>query len=126
IPFPRFSMWKEMKVSRAATKRFYKGGTLTFFRLQTFSFFCFLFSVMLAVIAGLYGNPLLAGTAVFLYLLLYLTKAIILKKSARMLNQKPLSAWLPVLEIVLPIFNVYVRIYRKFRGKKDFTFTMGR
>ncbi|MCC8133012.1 MAG: glycosyltransferase [Tannerellaceae bacterium] len=126
IPFNRFSMWKEMKVSRAATQRFYTGGVLTFYRLNTFSFFCFLIGMIGLIVAGCYGNLFVAGMAVLLYLFLYLTKAIVLRKSSLLLNQKPLTGWLPLLEIILPVFHVYVRLYRVFRGKNDFTFNMGR
>ena len=87
----RFGIWKEMKVSRAATQRYYKGSALI---------------------------------AVLLYLIRFIIKAIVFGKSARMLQQSPTIGWLFLLEFIQPIFNGYVRIYRLFRSRKDYTFRL--
>lgn len=124
-PIDYFSIWKEMKVSRAATRKYYKGTQLSFYRAGGFFFFLFLFSVIATWIGGIHGNPGIAIWGSLLYLVRYLIKAVLLRRSARMLGQKPLSLWLPLLEIVQPLFNLYVRIYRIFRGKNDYTFRLG-
>ena len=72
-------------------------------------------------IAGLSGNWLLLISAGLLLLLRFTIKAFVYKKSALLLQQKPLTAWLPLLEIAQPAYDIYVRIYRMFNGKKDFT-----
>lgn len=120
----RFSVWKEMKVSRAATRRYYKGWALSRYRLDTILFFLFLIGVAVSIFCGVIGNPLLAVCGGLLYLLLVLSKTIVFYKSAKLLQQKPAVFLLPVLEIISPLFNLYVRIYRSFRGKKDFTFNL--
>lgn len=124
-PLDYFSIWKEMKVSRAATQKYYKGGQLSFYRAGGFLFFLFLFAVIATGIAGMQGNPWIAVWGASLYLLRYAIKAVLLRRSARLLGQKPLSVWLPLLEIAQPLFNLYVRIYRIFRGKNDYTFRLG-
>ena len=123
-PYPRFKMWKEMKVSRAATMRYYRGHRLAFYRFGYLSRYLFLLSTGSLITAGIIGNPLAAAAGIGLYLLHFLTQAIVLRKASRMLGQKPVTAWLPLLEIIHPLYNLYVRIYRIFRGKNDYTFRL--
>lgn len=118
----RFSIWKEMKVSRAATQRYYKGWGLTFYRAENQSSSLFFLSVIASIVTGIYGNWLISILGIVLYFLRFTIKAVILRKSALMLQQKPFTGWLPLLELIRPIFNLYVRIYRIFRGKNDYTF----
>lgn len=120
-----FGMWKEMKASRAATKKFYKGGKLTFFRMGSLCFFLFLSAAVASLIIGLAGNGLIAVEAFLLWSVHTATRMVILRKSALLLDQRPLTGWLPLLEIVQPLFSLYVRIYRMFRGKNDYTFRLG-
>lgn len=124
-PVDYFAMWKEMKASRAATKKFYKGGKLTFFRFGSLCFFLFLFAVIASVLSGLTGHWALAVLALLLWTVRMVIRTVILGKSARLLGQKPLTGWLPLLEMVQPLFSLYVRIYRMFRGKNDYTFRLG-
>lgn len=121
----RFSMWKEMKVSRAATQRYYKGWNLTFFRMESLSYFLLFIAVIASIVMGILGNWLISILAGLLYIIRFSTKATILHKSAKLLQQKPVTGWLFLLELLLPLFNLYVRIYRIFRGKNDYTFRLG-
>lgn len=123
-PYQRFKVWKEMKVSRAATMRYYKGGALTFYRMAAVTRFLFLLSVIALIIAGYMGNSLLIIAGVLLYLLHFLTQAIVFDKSAKLLQQQSLIIWLPLFDLILPIYSLYVRIYRIFRGKNDYTFRL--
>lgn len=124
-PIEYFSMWKEMKVSRAATQKYYKGKQLAFYRAGETSFFLFFLSVIAVVAQGVQGNLWLAVGGLSLYLFHYLLKAVLFYRSARLLGQKPLLGWLPLLELAQPVFNLYVRVYRLFRGQKDYTFRLG-
>lgn len=123
-PYERFKVWKEMKVSRAATMRHIKGGAVAFYKVGTLIRFLFSVSVVALIIAGIVNNPLLIGAGILFYLLWYLIQAIILKKSAKMLHQQTMTGWLPLLNILLPVYNVYIYIYRIFRGKNDYTFRL--
>lgn len=120
----RFSVWKEMKVSRAATRRYYKGWALFRYRFYSTMFFFFLIGLVVSIYMGIIGNPLLAVYGGLLYILLLATKLIVFYKSAKLLQQKPVLFLLPILEISSPFFNLYVRVYRFFRGKKDYTFNL--
>ncbi len=121
----RFKVWKEMKVSRAATQHHYKGGQLTFYRFEKLSSILFILTVIASIIIGIFSNPIVSAITLLLYIILFITKAIVIKKSAGMLQQKFFTPYLPALEIVRPIISLYVHIYRSFRGKKDYTFTIG-
>ena len=113
--------WREIKTSRAATKRFYKGGSLTFYRMETIGYLFFWIAGIATFIVGLSGNWLLSILAGLLLFLRFTAKALVYKKSALLLQQKPLTAWLPLLEIAQPVYDIYIHIYRMFNGKKDFT-----
>lgn len=123
-PYERFKVWKEMKVSKAATLRHIKGGATTFYKLGILNRMLFSAGVLALVITGIFSNPLLIGAGVLFYLLWYLTQAIILKKSAKMFHQQTMTGWLPLLNIILPAYNIYIYIYRIFRGKNDYTFRL--
>ena len=116
-----FETWREIKTSRAATKRFYKGGSLTFYRMETIGYLFFWIAGIATFIVGLSGNWLLSILAGLLLFLRFTVKALVYKKSALLLQQKPLTAWLPLLEIAQPVYDIYIHIYRMFNGKKDFT-----
>lgn len=120
-----FKMWKEMKVSRAATQRFYKGWDLAFFRMESISYFLFLTCVIACMAAGIMGSWIVCMLAGLLFIIRFSCKAVVLHKSAKMLRQQPLTKTLFLLEIIMPLFNLYVRIYRMFNGKNDYTFRLG-
>lgn len=124
-PVDLFKVWKEMKVSRAATQQYYKGGRLTFFRMEDITFFLFLLTVIGSLVAGLLGNWLLAMLALLLYIFRFFTKSIILHKSAQLLRQVSPIGGLFLFELFRPLFNLYIRFYRLFRGKNDYTFHIG-
>lgn len=119
-----FGIWKEMKVSRATTRRHHKGWSLRFYRMETVSFFLFLLAVVASVAMGVMGNWLISVMAGLLYLSLCITKAAVLAKASKLLHQKPQTYWLPLLELLHPLLSVYIRIYRRFRGKSDYTFRL--
>lgn len=121
----RFSVWKEMKVSRAATRRYYKGWALSRYRFNTMVFFLFLVVVIFLIWLGIINsNPLFAVYGGLLYLFLLIAKLIVFHKSAKILQQRSALFLFPVLEIISPLFDLYVRIYRSFRGKNDYTFNL--
>jgi glycosyltransferase involved in cell wall biosynthesis len=118
----RFKVWKEMKVSQAATRQYYKGRRIGFFHMEDFSFLVFTLSAIASVVTGLFGNWTLALFASLLYMLRYAVKAVVWHKSSLLLRQAPSSTSLWLLEILSPLFGLYVRVYRLFRGKNDYTF----
>ncbi|MDR2118785.1 MAG: glycosyltransferase [Tannerellaceae bacterium] len=125
-PFDCFAAWKEMKVSRVATQRHFKGTRLAFYRMEQTCSALFLLSVAASVLAGvLAGNPAVALAGLLLYLILYIVKAVTWKKLAVLLCQRTFTAWLPFLEIARLCTGLCMHIYRLFRRKRDYTFTIG-
>lgn len=120
-----FRIWKEMKISRAATQQYYKGGALRFFYLESICFTIFQLSSIALAVCGFYGKWTLSVIAILLYILRFSIKAAIFGKSAKMLRQTPSIGWLFILELILPLFNIQAKVYRFFRGSKDYTFNIG-
>ncbi|MCD7938547.1 MAG: glycosyltransferase [Tannerellaceae bacterium] len=118
----RFAVWQEMKVSRAATQHHYRSGSLFLYRFEAFLYFLFIVSTLFALSMAITGNFLLPVVSLGVYVVYYLVKGIVFNKSAKLLQQKKMGFSLPLLDILLYSFNVYVRIYRLFRGKNDYTF----
>lgn len=91
--------------------------------MEIVSYLFFGIAAISAFIAGLLGNWLLSILTGLLLIFRFTVKAFVYKKSALLLQQNPLTVWLPLplLEIAQPAYDIYVRIYRMFNGKKDFT-----
>ncbi len=115
------SIWKQTKISHAATGRYYKGNALLFYRMDNYSNLLFLLTAFAAFIVGIPGNWLVSILAGSLLTLRFTAKAAVLRKSALLLQQKPQTAWLPVLEIAQPAYDLHVHIYRLFKWRNDFT-----
>lgn len=116
-----FSIWRELKVSRAVTQHYFKGKRLAFFRFEASSFVLFQLAALISIVIGILGNWLLAVLGGLLFIVRYILKAVILRKSALLLRQQPQSIWLPVLESMLPLYNLYFLSYRTFKGKNNYT-----
>ncbi|MDR2498608.1 MAG: glycosyltransferase [Tannerellaceae bacterium] len=125
-PIEYFDAWKDIKVSRAATKHHYRGLQKLFYRLEAATSILFLasFAVTLATAYRVSSLPLAIASA-GLYIILYTSKILVWRKLALLLRQRPLALSLPFLEIFRHTFDLYVLIYRKFRGKEDYTNTVG-
>lgn len=124
--YERFRVWKEMKVSRAATMRYFKGHRLLFYRIESVTRYVFTLAIAGLIAVGVYGNPVCIGAAVVLWVTRYVAQATVLKRAATMLQQKTLTTWLPLLNLLHPLYGLYVRVYRIFRGKNDYTFRLGK
>lgn len=124
-PVERFSTWKNMKISRAATQHHYKGKQLFFYRTGKACSLLFVLITIASLVWGIFGNPVVTVIALLCYIISFITRAVVLNKSAKMLQQKLNIALLPLLEIIQPLFELYIYVYRVFRGKKDYTFTIG-
>ncbi|WP_080904181.1 glycosyltransferase [Parabacteroides sp. Marseille-P3160] len=125
-PYERYRVWKERKVSRAATRKYYRGFSLFFYRLEVWTRLLFYISVVLSIVAGCFLNWLTAVVAGVLFALRLVFVLYTFHQSSRMLCQKPVTGWIPFLEIILPLYNGYISIYRLFWGKNDYTFYLER
>lgn len=116
-----YRSWKETKISRAVTRQFFKGSSLVFHRLYDVTLFLFLMAALSTIFIGISNNWLISIIAGLLIIVRFITKATVFRKASLLLQQKTLCLSLLILELVLPIYNMYIRIYRIFRGKLDYT-----
>ncbi|MDR2809624.1 MAG: glycosyltransferase [Tannerellaceae bacterium] len=126
MPYYSMGDWIEMKASRIATHRHFRGNRPAFYHTETICSVLFLLSVVASIALGmLTGNLATALAGLLLYTILYIVKAIVWKKTAALLSQTSFTAWLPFLEIAYLATGFYIRTYRLFRRKRDYTFTIG-
>jgi glycosyltransferase involved in cell wall biosynthesis len=124
-PFDSFAAWREMLASRVATQRYFKGFRLTFYRMERLSSVLFLLAALATCLVGaIVRNPLTAFVGFLLYCLLYVLKSFVWEKLATLLGQRTFAIWLPIIEIVHLSASLYIRLYRLFRHKRDYTFTL--
>ena len=120
----RFGIWKEMKVSRCCHSTVLQRKRLDILSSRIHLFLPF------PSIGYRYGSDRITGQLANLLdrrIIIFDTfynQAIVFGKSARMLQQSPTIGWLFLLEFIQPLFNGYIRIYRLFKSKKDYTFSL--
>lgn len=119
--FEEFNRWQEMEIARATTQQFLKGGASSLFQLGHICSFCFVALSLSLIVMGIMGHWLLSIFSGLLLIARYATKMVIFQRSALLLQQKPLTVWIPFLEIQASIHSLCIRFYRLFRRKKDFT-----
>lgn len=123
MPYYRFKVWKEMKVSQAATRRFYRGWQMAYYRMEVFTRFLFWIAALFTAIYCLINSLwIIGGSALLLLFIRLIIAERVMYKSSIVLGQQFSVFSFPFLEVFLPIYELYVWIYRIFRGKNDFTF----
>lgn len=116
-----YYIYREKKTSEAATRHYFKGFASGFYDFGTVSFFMFLVCITMGVILGILTNRILIVLMGILLMARYICNIIVFNKNARILDQKPLKGWLFLTELILPLYNCYIRFYRMFNGKSDYT-----
>jgi glycosyltransferase involved in cell wall biosynthesis len=116
-----YSIWREMKISQAVTQQYFKGHRNAFFRFETCSLFLFQLIALTSIVVGIPGNWLIAVLGGILFISRYIIKATILRKSALLLRQQLQSFRLPILELLLPLYNLYFISCRTFKDKNIYT-----
>ena len=116
-----WSYYKELKIARAATQPYYKKGRLNLLRFEQLFFLLFFASSIALIITGIISNWILSILGALFLLIRCISKSVVLHHSARLFDQKPLTGWIWLLEWILAGYNLYIRIYRLFKGKNDYT-----
>lgn len=110
-----------MKIARVVTQHFFKGASLAFHtKFYTASFFLFLIAALATIVFGIFGNWTISIAAGLLLIARFIIKAMVFRRSSLLLPCS-LCMSLLILEFALPLYNMYIHIYRKFRGKIDYT-----
>jgi glycosyltransferase involved in cell wall biosynthesis len=121
-----YAAWEDIKIARASTQRHYRGYQVLLYRFETVTSILFFLSfVALGVDGLLFFNPYIIASAAAFYMALTITKIAVSNKLAVLLRQKKINGWQPILEMLRIIINVYIFIYRTFKGKRDYTFAFG-
>lgn len=122
-----FRFWKEMKVKKIATSRYYKAAPFAFRNWE--GLFCLLFWLfaVATVVAALF-NPdavsswVLLGSGFMAVVIRWVLQGFVLSKAAKVLQKDDAFYWsVPLLDIMRPLFNLYFRAYRLLEGKSDYT-----
>lgn len=120
-PVERYKDWKEETVSYLATSRYYKGSQNYLLGLETASRLL-LYAVCIASITfGIVNSHwLVAGIALFIWLVRYVTQAIIINKTATEQGDKRHYYFsLPIFDLLQPLQTLTFKLYRFYRGKGD-------
>ncbi|MDR2791661.1 MAG: glycosyltransferase [Tannerellaceae bacterium] len=123
-PVQQFEQWMEGKFAHAVTRRRYKGGMPLLFRMETLSYFLFFGLGIATIIAGVTDEWGLSIAAGVLILVRHIVKAVILHKASALFHQKPVTAWLFVLEFIHPLCEAYIYVRQLFRHKREYTFRL--
>ena len=114
-----FKIWKDLKICREITQRFYKGKEVGFWSIESASRILFW---GLAIAMGiLYWNTIyIPAMAAGLFIIKFVIQYIVINKSAKMLLIKPYGASLLLLDLLQPLFNIYFYLYGIFKGKNSY------
>ena len=121
-PVYRYKNWKEEKISYMATARFYRGAQRYLSGFETFSRLLFYVACMAGIVFGILNfHWLVAGIALLIWLLRYITQAIVINRTAKeMGGGRKYYFSLPIFDILQPIQSLNFKLCRLFRGKGDF------
>lgn len=87
-PVYRYKDWKEEKVSYMATARFYRGAQRYLSGFETFSRLLFYVACMAGIVFGILNfHWLVAGIALLIWLLRYITQAIVINRTAKEMGE---------------------------------------
>lgn len=121
-PIHRPKDWKEEKTSYIATARYYRGMQRYLIGFETLSRLLFYTVCITGVVAGIINSHWLAASiAFFIWLLRYITQAIIINKTSKeMGGNRKFYFSLPIFDILQPIQSFQFKSHRLLRRKGDF------
>lgn len=122
-PYPDFKEWTDERIERLATSTHYRNfGPLAGFKVISFNERLSVLADIAAIVIYIFGNWLISILAGLLLIARCVVKYRIFYRSSRMLQQKSSVGYLPILEIVRPVVNLYLRFYHLLHHNQDYTF----
>ena len=113
--YDSLKLWFERKASLIATQQYYKGYQVGTYRFDTAFYYLFNIAAILTVIVGILNHqPLLIAAGALQLLARYAIRSTVLFQGS--------PGWLILLEPSLPIIQAFVRLFRLFNKKKDYTY----
>ena len=114
-----FKIWKEIKVRRGVTQKYYKGFAVGLWRFEYLTRFL-LWGLTLAICILFWENIFIPAIAVVLFAIKFIVQYIIINKSAKMFTIGYFTFSLVLFDLLQPLYNIYFYLYRKFTGKNDY------
>ena len=115
--------WKDIKINKAITKRFYKKRTVFFWRMELWSRFFFAASFIACFVYG-FWNIILPAFALFAFFLRFLSQMFVINKTAKYLKHEKFYLIIPLFDFMQPFANTYFYIYRMLKGKQNYTWNI--
>ncbi len=122
-PLERYKDFKEDKVSYKATSPYYKGAQRYVLGFETCSRLLFYLFVVLTIAWGIYTHHwLAAGISLLIWIFRLVVQGVIINKTAAELGESRRYFFsLPVFDLLQPLQSLKFSLYRKVRGRGDFT-----
>lgn len=116
--------WKNQKMSNALTSDFYPKSISYLFGFEVFTRYVFyaLFLGIAALSALFYFHWMVAVIAGIFFILRYLVQLSTINKTADNLKDRKFHLSIVYFDLMLPIINGFYKLYRKFGGRKDYTY----
>ena len=118
--------WKQQKLDRTTTERFYKRGPVAFWRLETFFRIGFFVAFISCLICGFpyksLSNFLLPGIALFCFLVRLSSQIYIINKTVEYLQLEKFYFTIILIDIFQPFINLYFYIYRALKEKENYIY----
>ncbi len=122
MSFCDFRMWKEVKIKQITTRNHYhkkRAGIL--WQMEGLSRIGF-WTFAIACIVLFIPQIIIPSVAGFLILLRWFLQGLTINKASEKLQGGEKFYWsVPFIDLILPFFNLYFRIYHVFRRKSDYT-----
>ena len=121
-----FYDWKDQKVNRMSTKRFYKRGPVAFWRLESYIRIGFFAGLIACLISGFpytsSRNLLLPGIAFLCLVVWLLSQFIVINKTAERLQLEKFYLTIFLFDLFQPFINLYFYFYRILKAKENYTY----
>jgi glycosyltransferase involved in cell wall biosynthesis len=111
--------WKDLKIKRMTTQKFYRRFSVNFWRMEKVSRILFFIMLFLNIIWFI-PDWILLGIVLFLFLIRFFTQLFVINRTAGMLKLPKFYITLSLFDFIQPFVDEYFYLYRIFRGKKDY------
>jgi glycosyltransferase involved in cell wall biosynthesis len=113
------STWKDLKIKRMITRKFYRRFSVNFWKMEKASRILFFVMLILNVVWFAY-NWILLGITLFFFLIRLFTQLVVINKTAGLLKLPKFYFTLFLFDFIQPFVDEYFYLYKIFRGRKDY------
>ena len=127
IPACKFTRrnWKSRKMNDALTSKYYPKSISYLFGIETFTrylFYAVFLGIALLACLNVFEWTLAVIAAIFFGIRFYIQLSVI-NKTAEILKERKFYLSVLYFDLILPGINSFYKLYRKFGGKKDYTYS---